>query len=65
VPQPARGGKGTLDVKGEAVPILNPRVIDLSTVQDQVRAAKVRRWTRFGIRHCLRIERAAWSPCGL
>jgi deazaflavin-dependent oxidoreductase (nitroreductase family) len=51
-------GKGTLDLKGEAIPILNPRVVDLTTVQDQVRAAQVRSWTRFGIRRCLRVDRA-------
>ena len=27
-------------------------------VQDQLGAAVVRQWTRFGIRHCLRVDRA-------
>jgi deazaflavin-dependent oxidoreductase (nitroreductase family) len=51
-------GKGTLDVKGVAIPILNPRVVDLTTVQDQVRVAQIRSWTRVGIRRCLRVDRA-------
>jgi deazaflavin-dependent oxidoreductase (nitroreductase family) len=51
-------GKGTLDLKGEAIPIVSPRVIDLSAVQDQLRPAKARQWTRFGIRTVLRVDRA-------
>jgi len=51
-------GKATLDLNGEAIPILNPRVIELATVQDQVRAAQVRNWNRLGIRRCLRVDRA-------
>ena len=50
-------GKGTLYLNGEAIPILNPRVIELATVHDQVRAAQVRSWTRLGIRRCLRVDR--------
>ena len=49
-------GKGTLDLKGDALSIFNPRVVDLATLQDQVRAAQVRSWTRLGIRRCLRVE---------
>ena len=51
-------GKATLDLNGEAFPILNPTVIELATVQDQVRAAQVRDWNRLGIRRCLRVDRA-------
>ncbi len=50
-------GKGTLDLKDEAIPIINPRVVELATVQDQVRLAQVRSWTRLGIRRCLRVDR--------
>jgi deazaflavin-dependent oxidoreductase (nitroreductase family) len=34
-------GTGTLDLKDEAIPIINPRVVELATVQDQVRLAQV------------------------
>jgi deazaflavin-dependent oxidoreductase (nitroreductase family) len=50
-------GKGILDVNGEAIAILNPRVVDLASVQNQLRAAQVKSWTRFGIPQCLRIDR--------
>jgi deazaflavin-dependent oxidoreductase (nitroreductase family) len=51
-------GKGTLDVKGETILILNPRVLQLASVNGQVRAAQVRNWTRLGLRSFLHVDRA-------
>jgi deazaflavin-dependent oxidoreductase (nitroreductase family) len=51
-------GKGTLDVKGETILILNPRVLELADVHDQVRAAQVRSWARLGLRSFLRVDRS-------
>ena len=51
-------GKGTLHVKGETIVILNPRVVEMASVQDQVRAAQVRNWTRLGLRSFLRVDRS-------
>ena len=50
-------GKSTLDLKGETILILNPRVVDMASVQNQVRAAQVRNWTRLGLRGFLRVDR--------
>jgi deazaflavin-dependent oxidoreductase (nitroreductase family) len=52
-------GKGTLDLRGEAIEIVQPRVVDLMTLQDQLSPAKARQWARFGIRQGLRIDRAS------
>jgi ABC-2 type transport system ATP-binding protein len=51
-------GQATLDLNGEAIAIVNPRVVEIATVQDQVRAAQVKNWTRLRIRRCLRVDRA-------
>ena len=56
-------GQGTLELRGEAISILNPRIVELATVQDQVRAAQVKSWTRLGIRRLLRVDRALIGPC--
>jgi deazaflavin-dependent oxidoreductase (nitroreductase family) len=55
-------GQGTLDLRGETISILNPRIVELATVQDQVRAAQVKSWTRLGIRRLLRVDRALTGP---
>ncbi|HXC78288.1 MAG TPA: nitroreductase family deazaflavin-dependent oxidoreductase [Candidatus Acidoferrum sp.] len=55
-------GQGTLELKGEAISILNPRVVELATIQDEVRAAQVRSWTRLGIRRLLQVDRARIGP---
>jgi deazaflavin-dependent oxidoreductase (nitroreductase family) len=49
-------GKGTLDLKGETFLIVNPRVVTMASVRDQVRAAQVRSWTRLGLRSFLRVD---------
>ena len=51
-------GKGTLDLKGETFLILNPRVVSMASVREQVRAAQVRSWTRLGLRSVLRVDRS-------
>jgi len=55
-------GKGTLDVRGESVPIFNPMVVEVSTVEGQMRVATARHWKRFGFQRCLRVDRA--QPAG-
>ena len=50
-------GRGTLDLKGGALSILNPRVVDLATVQDQVRATQVRTSGFEPLTRCLQIRR--------
>ena len=59
--------QGTLELRGESISILNPRVVELATVQDQVRAAQVKTWMRLGIRRLLRVGThsgiANPSPC--
>jgi deazaflavin-dependent oxidoreductase (nitroreductase family) len=54
-------GQATLDLNGEAIAIVNPRVVEIATVQDQVRAAQVKNWTRLRIRRCLRVDRGGLS----
>jgi len=51
-------GKGTLNLKGEKILIVNPRVVSMASVRDQVRAAQVRSWTRLGLRSFLRVDRS-------
>jgi hypothetical protein len=53
-------GKGTLDLKGETILIFNPRVVDMASVQDQVRAAQVRNWKRLGLRGFLRVDSTSY-----
>jgi deazaflavin-dependent oxidoreductase (nitroreductase family) len=51
-------GKGTLDLNGETFLILNPRVVSMASVREQVRAAQVRSWTRLGLRSVLLVDRS-------
>jgi hypothetical protein len=51
-------GNGTLDLQGETILILNPRVVEMASIQNQVRAAQVRNWKRLGLRGFLRVDRS-------
>ena len=51
-------GHATLDLNGDHIPIINPMVVEIVSVRDQVRPAQVRSWARLGIRRGLRVDRA-------
>jgi deazaflavin-dependent oxidoreductase (nitroreductase family) len=51
-------GEATLDVRGEAVNVVHPRVVDLASIEDQVQTELVRSWKRLRIRQYLRVDRA-------
>ncbi len=51
-------GEATLDVRGETTRVINPRVVDLASIQGQVGPALVRKWRRLAIPEVLRVDRS-------
>jgi deazaflavin-dependent oxidoreductase (nitroreductase family) len=51
-------GEATLDVRGETVGVIDPRVVDLASIEDQIQPGLVRGGRRLRIRQYLRVDRA-------
>jgi deazaflavin-dependent oxidoreductase (nitroreductase family) len=58
-------GEATLDVRGEIVGVIHPRVVDLASIQDQVQTGLVRSWRRLRIQQYLRVDRARLLVSGV
>ncbi|MFI9811888.1 nitroreductase family deazaflavin-dependent oxidoreductase [Saccharothrix variisporea] len=55
-------GRATLDVKGEHVTVVAPRVVDAATALPLLSSARRRIWRLFGIEHFLLLSVEATTP---